>query len=73
MKRLLFGGESFVTGKDSLEYLKNITVKKAFIVAGSNSMMKMALSEGLKLFYKKMEQKHWCIRELAKIPIPFVF
>lgn len=40
MKRLLFGGESFVTGKDSLEYLKNITVKKAFIVAGSNSMMK---------------------------------
>ena len=40
MKRLLFGGESFVTGKDSLEYLKNITAKKAFIVAGSNSMMK---------------------------------
>lgn len=40
MKRLLLGGQSLVTGKGSLAYLKEVQAKRAFIVTGSQSMIK---------------------------------
>lgn len=40
MKRLLLGGQSLVTGRGSLAYLKEVQAKRAFIVTGSQSMIK---------------------------------
>ena len=40
MKQLIFGGESLIIGKGSIEYLKNIKKSRVFIVTGGNSMFK---------------------------------
>lgn len=39
MKKLVFGGEAIITGSGSLEYVKSIAAKRAFIVTGSKSML----------------------------------
>lgn len=68
MKRLLFGGESFVTGKDSLEYLKNITAKKAFIVAGSCSMIKNGVIGKLETILQKNGAETFVHSGISKNP-----
>ncbi|MCX7885176.1 MAG: iron-containing alcohol dehydrogenase [Caloramator sp.] len=40
MKELKLHGECIITGKNSLTYIENIDIKKAFIVTGGNSMFK---------------------------------
>lgn len=40
MKELRFHGEMIVTGRGSIEYLKKLTYKRAFIVTGGSSMFK---------------------------------
>jgi len=39
MKNLIFGGETLVIGKDSLEYLREFNNKRVFIVTGGKSMI----------------------------------
>lgn len=51
MKQLIFGGESLIIGKGSIDYLKNIKDSRVFIVTGGKSMFKNgAIDKILKIF-----------------------
>lgn len=47
MKNLNFGPHEIITGKGSLEYLKQIPVKRVMIVAGSQSMRKAGVIDAI--------------------------
>lgn len=55
MKRLFLGGESFVIGCGSLAYLEKIKANKAFIVTGSQSMIKNGIIGKIE---KMLQQNH---------------
>jgi len=50
MKTIVLSGKGIITGKGSLEYLKNIKFRKAFVVTGGSSMLRCGIIDRIKEF-----------------------
>ncbi|TDT50577.1 iron-containing alcohol dehydrogenase [Fonticella tunisiensis] len=64
MKFLRFHGDAIVTGKNSIEYLKELDFKKAFIVTGGKSMFENGTIGRIKSI---LEEKGCCVHVYSGI------
>ncbi|QCX33778.1 iron-containing alcohol dehydrogenase [Caloramator sp. E03] len=68
MKELKLHGNSIIIGKDSLNYIENIDIKKAFIVTGGNSMFKIGAIDRLSNILKTKKAEIYIFSDIKKNP-----
>lgn len=68
MKELKFHGECIIIGKDSLSYIKNVDIKKAFIVTGGSSMFKNGAIDKLSTILKTKNAEFYIFSDVKKNP-----
>lgn len=68
MKQLVFHGTSIIIGKGSLEYIKNMEFKKAFIITGGQSMIKSGVISMVKDMIEKANREVFIYSGITKNP-----
>lgn len=68
MKQLVFHGTSIIIGKGSLEYIKNLEFKKAFIITGGQSMIKSGVISMVKDMIEKANREVFIYSGITKNP-----
>ncbi|SKA96243.1 hypothetical protein SAMN05443428_12044 [Caloramator quimbayensis] len=68
MKELKLHGECIVIGKDSLNYIENVDIKKAFIVTGGSSMFKNGAIDKLSNILKTKNAEFYIFSDVKKNP-----
>lgn len=68
MKELIFHGRAIITGRDSLEYVKNIDFKRAFVVTGGHSMFNNGTIDKIKDIIQKENKEVYVYSGIAKNP-----
>lgn len=68
MKELIFHGSAIVTGRNSLEYIKNLEFKKAFIVTGGQSMIKSGVIDKVKNMIEEQHREAFVYSGITKNP-----
>ncbi|CCJ32998.1 iron-containing alcohol dehydrogenase [Caloramator australicus] len=68
MKEIKLHGNSIIIGKDSLEYIKELQIKRAFIVTGGNSMFKNGAIDRLTNILSDVDAEYELFCKVKKNP-----
>lgn len=68
MKELKLHGNCIVIGKDSLNYIENLDIKRAFIVTGGYSMFKNGAIDKLSAILKRKDAQIYLYKDIKKNP-----
>ena len=68
MKNLILGGQSLITGKDSLKSLENITATRVFVVTGGGSMIANGTIAKIESIMKNKNCEYYLYTGISKNP-----
>lgn len=68
MKELKFHGNSIIIGENAIEYIKNIDMKRAFLVTGGNSMFENGTIDRLISILNENKTEMYIFKGITKNP-----